>query len=238
MKIKKRYGKYGGYLPHCVDRDIIRRIKKEEANNPEYYIRVDDKFFILNEALITDSYKHIGFFIYGISLLYIIGRFSINKEISFGFSFLLILAGSLSILYYYKHPKKELILDRMNGMITFPNYFYFKPFTMPFEDCLVAWSVKNSGASPTAPRLSLLHPNGFTSTDVMGADILEDWCFMNWYMDKNRPLPPGTAFDEYRLQDFERRKAEGFPKPLFPGSFHTPERTPSQHRQRKEIGGW
>ncbi|WP_282132299.1 hypothetical protein [Cellulophaga baltica] len=46
MKIKKRYGKHGGYLPHCVDRDITRRIKKEEANNPEYYIRVDDQFFI------------------------------------------------------------------------------------------------------------------------------------------------------------------------------------------------
>ncbi|WP_158975204.1 hypothetical protein [Cellulophaga sp. L1A9] len=238
MKIKKRYGKYGGYLPHCVDRDIIRRIKKEEANNPEYYIRVDDKFFILNEALITDSYKHIGFFIYGLLLFITILRLGAGKEINFFLSFIFFLIGSLSIFYYHNHPKKELILDRMNGMITFPNYFYFKPFTMPFEDCLVAWSVKNSGVSPTAPRLSLLHPNGFTSTDVMGADILEDWCFMNWYMDKNRPLPPGTAFDEYRLQDFERRKAEGFPKPLIPGTFHTPERTPSQHRQRKEIGGW
>ena len=106
MKIKKRYGKYGGYLPHCVDRDIIRRIKKDEANNPEYYIRVDDQFFILNHALGSDTNKYFGFLLYGISLLYIIGRFSINKEISFGFSFLLILAGSLSILYYYKQLQK------------------------------------------------------------------------------------------------------------------------------------
>ncbi|WP_029447361.1 hypothetical protein [Cellulophaga baltica] len=234
MKIKKRYGKHGGYLPHCVDRDITRRIKKEEANNPEYYIRVDDQFFIKNEALGSDIYKYFGFLLCGLLLFTTILRFSVGEEINFFSSFLLFLIGILFIFYDYRHPKKELILDRMNGMITFPNYFYFKPFTMPFEDCLVAWSVKNS----TAPMLSLLHPNGFTSTDVMGADILEDWCFMNWYMDKNRPLPPGTAFDEYRLQDFERRKAEGFPKPLYPSNIPTPEATKEQQAERKKIGGW
>ncbi|MEL0650792.1 hypothetical protein V6246_05115 [Algibacter sp. TI.3.09] len=238
MKIKKRYGKHGGYLPHCVDRDVKRRIKKEEVNNPEYYIRVDNEFFIMNEAIAMDTYKHIGFLFYGALLLTIIVRLSHNKDVSLLFTSLLFIIGCLHIIYYYTHPKKELILDRMNGNITFPNYFYGKPFTMPFKDCLAAWSMKNVGVAPTTPRLSLLHPNGYTSTDVMGGDVLEDWSFMVWYMDKNRPLPPGTAFDEYRLQDFERRKAEGFPKPLYPGSFATPERTSSQHKERKIIGGW
>ena len=59
-KIKKRYGKYGGYLPHCVDRDIKRRIKKEEVNDPKYYIQVDDKYFIKNEALAVEMYKYFG----------------------------------------------------------------------------------------------------------------------------------------------------------------------------------
>ena len=237
-KIKKRYGKHGGYLPHCVDRDIKRRIKKEEVNNPEYYIRVDDEYFIMNEAIAMDTYKHIGLGAFGFLLLYLIVAPLKNLDISFFFSFFLFLVGCLHIIYYYTHPKKELILDRMHGNITFPNYFYGKPFTMPFKDCLAAWSMKNAGSAPTTPRLSLLHPNGYTSTDVMGVDILEDWCFMVWYMDKNRPLPPGTAFDEYRQQDFERRKAAGFPEPLFPGDFHTPERTPTQHKERKLIGGW
>ncbi|WFO16521.1 hypothetical protein M601_001525 [Cellulophaga baltica 4] len=57
-------------------------------------------------------------------------------------------------------------------------------------------------------------------------------------MDKNRPLPPGDAFDEYRLQDFERRKAEGFPRPLYPSNIPTPEATPEQQEEREKIGGW
>ena len=42
--------------------------------------------------------------------------------------------------------------------------------------------------------------------------------------DKNHPLPPGTAFDEYRTEDFNRIKALGFPKPIFLISFNTPSR--------------
>ncbi len=57
-------------------------------------------------------------------------------------------------------------------------------------------------------------------------------------MDKNRPLPPSTAFDKFRDKDFKRHKAEGFPKPLFPARFETPEHTPEQQEERERIGGW
>jgi hypothetical protein len=42
-------------------------------------------------------------------------------------------------------------------------------------------------------------------------------------MDKNRPLPPGKELDPYRQKDYERRKAEGFPKPLYPSNIKIPE---------------
>ncbi|MFL0102069.1 hypothetical protein V2751_14470, partial [Tenacibaculum maritimum] len=64
------------------------------------------------------------------------------------------------------------------------------------------------------------------------------WSFMVWYMDKNRPLPPGSAFDAYREQDYQRRKAAGFPKPLYPSKIATPEATKEQQAARKRIGGW
>ena len=64
------------------------------------------------------------------------------------------------------------------------------------------------------------------------------WNFLVWYMDKNRPLPPGTAFDPYREQDFERRKKLGFPRPLYPSNIPTPEATKEQQNERKRIGGW
>ena len=69
-------------------------------------------------------------------------------------------------------------------------------------------------------------------------DINDYWNFTIWYMDKNRPLPPGTAFDPYRQKDFERRKAEGFPKPLYPSSITTNEATKEQQKERERISGW
>ena len=57
-------------------------------------------------------------------------------------------------------------------------------------------------------------------------------------MDKNRPLPPDTAFDPYREADFQRRKAEGFPKPLYKSYIPTPEATRSQQLERERIGKW
>ena len=57
-------------------------------------------------------------------------------------------------------------------------------------------------------------------------------------MDKNRPLPPGTAFDPYREADFQRRKAERFPKPLYKSYIPTPETTRRQQLERERIGKW
>ena len=77
--------------------------------------------------------------------------------------------------------------------------------------------------------------NGFV---LGGIEVKSKLSFFVWYMDKNRPLPPGKAFDPYRDQDFKRRKAEGFPKPLYPSDIPTPEATPEQQAERKRIGGW
>ena len=68
--------------------------------------------------------------------------------------------------------------------------------------------------------------------------LLEVCSFYTWYMDKNRPLPPGEAFDRYRDKDFERRKTEGFPNPLYPSEIKTSEKTKKQRAERKSIGGW
>ena len=61
------------------------------------------------------------------------------------------------------------------------------------------------------------------------------WSLYVWYMDKNRPLPPGSAFDEFRVEDFQRRKAEGFPPPLFKSCIPTPEATTEQQLIREAF---
>ena len=74
--------------------------------------------------------------------------------------------------------------------------------------------------------------------DLAELYLEEFWDFVVWYMDKNRPLPPGTAFDPYREADFQRRKAEGFPKPLYKSYIPTPEATRRQQLERERIGKW
>src|SRR5690554_6085237 len=63
----------------------------------------------------------------------------------------------------------------------------------------------------------------------------EDLSFLTWYMDKNQPLPPGKALDPYRERDFQRRKREKFPPPLYPANIPTPEATPAQQKEREKF---
>ncbi|WP_438711837.1 hypothetical protein ACSTS3_04615 [Aquimarina muelleri] len=63
---------------------------------------------------------------------------------------------------------------------------------------------------------SNLHKVIYLFSNAKLSDKFDDnWSFLAWYMDKNRPLPIGVVeFDEYRHDDFDRRKAEGFLKNL------------------------
>ena len=141
-------------------------------------------------------------------------------------------------MHYYKYSKELLVLDRLNGMVTYPGFLFSKPCSVPFDELLASVaSFANAGAS-----LVFYHYNGITGTSISAEDYKPsgNWSFIVWYMDKNRPLPPGEAFDPYRKKDFQRRKAEGFPPPLYPSYIDTPEDSESQkelsqlHREEKQ----
>ncbi len=174
--------------------------------------------------------------------------FGFDDELTFGwvlFILFLILFGLLWTLYGFtaKRNKKKLILDRLNGTITYPDNYWRKPLKGSFTDLKVIISVTGDvdGVSTTE---YLKFVNTFkprlinTIKTISYENPYQEWSLYVWYMDKNRPLPPGTAFDPYRQKDFERRKAEGFPKPLYPSTIPTPEATPEQQKERERIGGW
>ena len=143
------------------------------------------------------------------------------------------------IRYYYTMPSKEFIWNREDGLLTFPGFLWNENITMPISE--VAFVVAGPSSHGTGGfELQIARPTGKTTyyRCSTGHTCYEDLSFLLWYMDKNRPLPPGTAFDPYRQKDFDRRKAEGFPNPLFPARFETPEATPKQQAERKQIGGW
>ena len=121
-------------------------------------------------------------------------------------------------------------------------FYWQKNITMSFKECLFVYSTGGEDGTgaynleairPTNSRLS-----SFDDFSVGQGYCYKDMSFICWYMDKNRPLPPGDAFDEFRQQDYERRKAAGFPRPLYPSAIKTPEATKKQQKERETIGGW
>ena len=159
--------------------------------------------------------------------------------------FILILGGVFLIAYSLFVNKKYKIfeLNRLEGTVTYPDRFFRPPLKGKFKDLKVVISVSGN-IHGYVDREYLKFVNTFKprKLDVLysfyGSDPYEEWSFYVWYMDKNRPLPPGTAFDDYREKDCQRRKKLGFPKPLYYSNIPTPEATQEQQEERKIIGGW
>ena len=245
-------------MPSNLDKShIYTEISKKEKNNwyyivlffrqlistDEQLIKNKDKdleaYDIVNdELIIMDQTASVTYYITGGALI-LFGTFVsifLAHEIMV---FVVLLCISLPFfLYAYNYPKKYMIFNRKKGLFTFPDWFYMKPHTVAFAKHNKFFWTGTGGASGaagqqlvTAPPKSArsiwinIHVTGFSGS----------WSFMLWYMDKNRPLPPGTAFDPYREQDFLRRKAEGFPPPLFKSTFPTPEATPEQNAERRKY---
>ena len=112
-------------------------------------------------------------------------------------------------------------------MITLEGALYQPNITMRFKDIIFCYSTGGEDAMGSF-ALQAIRPNNYTFAMFRASDetCYHDMSFFTWYMDKNRPLPPGSAFDAFRQQDFERRKAEGFPRPLYTSNVPTPEATP------------
>ncbi|QWX82483.1 hypothetical protein H0I23_15165 [Cellulophaga sp. HaHaR_3_176] len=137
-------------------------------------------------------------------------------------------------------PVKEIVLDRLNGKITYPKTFIDKEHrTIDFDSLHVYRTLTTSGDFAITGEKIYIKDRKYNYTWTLETnECLEYWSLYVWYMEKNRPLPPDTAFDEYREKDFERRKTEGFPKPLYPSNIPTPEATKEQQAVRRKIGGW
>lgn len=112
-------------------------------------------------------------------------------------------------LYGVLSPPRRFVLDRMNGTITYSRYLFFRRCTIPFSKVV---------PGRCARMLGFEHPYTGIVLPVIGQFDSGWWSFYVLYMDKNRPLPQGDAFDPYREKDFLRRKAEGFPKPIYPST--------------------
>ncbi|MCG7501359.1 hypothetical protein MHM83_05715 [Tenacibaculum sp. Mcav3-52] len=228
--------------------EYLSKIIKEKPQDTTQKSVESDKYFIeeATDLFYKEKRTARGWMSWGVGIVLIVVPTIISfffKRDDFWPKIILLtifgIPGVVTIIYGFVAPIKYLVFDRMNGVVVLPRNFR-SAVTIPFSTGYA--KVKYINSSPGVISALL----GFESSKKKGKvggllteyNINNYWAFTVWYMDKNRPLPPGDAFDPYRQQDFERRKAEGFPKPLYPSKISTPEATKEQQAERKRIGGW
>ena len=232
------------YQGHFISNHPEPLMKEDVLPNKGVIVDKADHSFYVEDASGSGAYIFLGV-VFSAITIYPLYKYNLKEGGILYVLFIILLLISLFMIFYGIFANKEykkVILDRMNGTITYPDSFFRKPLKGKFKDLKVIISISGGDGYSTKEYLKFVNTFSPRLVDSLKTvsydDPYQHWSFMVWYMDKNRPLPPGTAFDEYRQQDFERRKEEGFPKPLYPSRFETPEATPAQQRERKKIGGW
>lgn len=144
--------------------------------------------------------------------------------------FITLYAGSIFfLLKSILSTKKVFIFNRKEGTVTYPELMWRSSKTIPFsEACFICNRVGPYAGENS--HLAIVRADGITRVLIVWDHPYEYFSFFVWYMDRNRPLPPGTAFDPYREKDYERRKAEGFQPPLYPSNIDTPEHNMKQKK--------
>ena len=225
-----------------LDKIVKEKPKSLDMDNLKdaMVVEVNDKVYREQKSL-PREFSWIFFIIFTIGFSFILIGILLNNEnviihIISIIIYIIICVGAGTFPLFA--PYKELILNREEGTISMPRAFKKENLVISFEEGegIVKFTA-GGGAAPDV-YLVFLHKNRKKGGHLSHSDIYTFWEFVVWYMDKNRPLPPGTAFDPYREADFQRRKAEGFPKPLYKSYIPTPEATRRQQLERERIGKW
>lgn len=248
MEIDPKYAnatKYtdNSYLPFVIYETPIELSKDEIKDIDSIYKEVNQHHIKIEEPSSKHLYKSDIYYFSGVA-----GIFGIVLNIS-GYFYnsdlwvyiLLTASGLLCLIPAYKAwqkyqnatDKTYILFDRASTLLTMPKHKNeWQHFIIPFPELKA--TIRSLANKHIILNKELHFFNDYRPFKIfqhLGFLIMGSgtnppfyaWSFYVWYMDKNRPLPPGDAFDAYRQQDFERRKAEGFPPPLYKSLVPTPE---------------
>lgn len=180
----------------------------KNADSRDKFCQADDEQLALR-GMVTFKSMIIPFFLVLIPLsIFLYQLFTNQVTASSGIWISFFLIAFLFFISGVIRPVSRIVFNRQQGTVTYFCFFFWHR-TIPFSKVQInAYDGYFRLAMPF--RLFCLNIIG----DYYKAQ--EWWSFYMWYMDKNRPLPPGTLFDSAtRQRDYERRKAEGFPPPLY-----------------------
>mgnify|MGYP000850265569 FL=1 len=119
---------------------------------------------------------------------------------------------TLAIFLRMVMPAPRLVFNRLKGQVSLKGNIVNPGFTANFD--------KIAPSMMYGKLMAIAHPKLAYGILAFGAYDQSTWSFYTQYMDKNRPLPLGTALDEYREKDFERRKRIGYKAPLYPSAMY------------------
>ena len=197
---------------------------------------LDDKQIRLNEFNSNPMLKKVGLVLFAFGIFFFLIGGGVWVSLVVG-----ILPAIISLILGYILPKdKQIVFHRHNGILELHGAFFDKPHHIPFND-VPAFFAPNGTAGLFHWTLKVkrsFKPISIKDFFPIDIDIFleggwQAWSYWVWYMDRNRPLPPGDALDEFREADFQRRKSEGFPPPLYKSRIPTPEATPEQQIERE-----
>ena len=228
------------FKPVLLERIISERPSRYIADNPfielnKYFktLEANDLFFVED---VNDNPWHL-LLIFGCVLLPASIACMVSLDFFLYTSPFLVIA-LLPLALHYFNPSKEIVLDRLNGTITYPKLFFYKtPNTFLFSEVQFFKKLERGDEDHDSSMiLYLKHPKSKKKIILSTAnDLYEKMCFYIWYMDKNRPLPPGNAFNPYRKEDFDRRHKEGFLTPLYPSLIDIKEENSSQEKIKLDF---
>ncbi len=228
--VRRRKQKSKEYLPHTIFKQpLVVNQSDVKPSKTAVFDKANDKELIFDYEYLKRKYWGSILFLV-ISIFF----FVLTDDDPRGRMYLclptLLISVILLIFSFVKKPQK-IVLYREKGIIVYPGFWGLKLIQMRFEDIAADISI-----SFKSMVLKLYHPNGFTFYNMADRDNLQEtWALCVWYMDKNRPLPPGSAFDSFRQHDFEKRKKEGFPEPLYDAIIPTPEATSDYNNEREQY---
>ncbi len=248
--------KKGRFLPFVIYQQPEEITTEHRDKNKTYYP-------IFNETKIKEwmpshkstskdgIYIYIGVFVFFSIFLPIVTSIRNGEVTEMSYLLVYLFIGIPFLILAYNQWKKHktapeqtyVTFNRLNGLITMPKSNRVDYFTIPFTHLkATSRAMMRSKYSYTGPELQFFidtrswrpwYDNDYLMMSAGSNKPKVTWSLYVWYMDKNRPLPPGTAFDDFREADFQRRKKEGFPPPLFKSLIPTPEFTVEQQVVRE-----
>ncbi len=218
-----------GYYDYVIRRTLDSIMTEYLADKGALFLEINDGIYKFQQSVRGWDMAPVAGVL---SLLSLIFLFKINDWVCIIGLLLVNLLALLTLVYAFWVPPRILILDRLNNKITFLKRRRKKSVTFKFSG-----GETSVGYTEGIRKVLILREKGNRRYSGIVSEVIPEdaWARYVWFMDKNRPLPPGTAFDPYREKDFQRRKAEGFPPPLYPSLVPTPEATPKQQKEREKY---